>query len=193
MVRESNELTLRWTDDGPAFSFDAGAVCLELLTTGGAREFPWFEILRTPEDLAAWLGTCRLRLDDARVADDDVPAARQLRKAVWTAAAAAIDGRPLPRPSIAIINELAAPAPPIPLLAGGQRSWAIAATGAQALSAIARDAIDLFGGPYAARIRECASDNCALVFVDLSRPGRRRWCSMDRCGNRAKQRTRHAR
>jgi predicted RNA-binding Zn ribbon-like protein len=24
------------------------------------------------------------------------------------------------------------------------------------------------------------------MFIDHSRPGRRRWCSMERCGNRAK-------
>lgn len=183
---------LRWTDESVAFAFDAGAVCLELLTTGGSRHHPWYETLRAPEDLRAWLTICRLHID-TRVADDDMPAARQLRSAIWAAALAKIAGRPLPRLSIAMINELAAPAPPTPLLAGERRSWAIAATGAQALSAIARDAIDIFGGPYAERVRECASDNCALVFVDLSRPGRRRWCSMERCGNRAKQRTRHGR
>lgn len=192
MVRESSDLTLRW-DGRVSFRFDAGAVCLELLTSGGARNYPGYEALRAPEDLARWLATCRLRIEDVRVADDDVPAARQLRAAVWAATLATIDGRPLPRPSVAMINELAAPAPPTPLLVGDRRGWAIDVTGAQALSAIARDAIDLFGGGYAARVRECASDNCSLVFVDLSRPGQRRWCSMDRCGNRAKQRARHAR
>ncbi|HEU5470322.1 MAG TPA: CGNR zinc finger domain-containing protein [Actinophytocola sp.] len=29
--------------------------------------------------------------------------------------------------------------------------------------------------------------------VEQSRPGHRRWCSMERCGNRAEQRTRYAR
>jgi predicted RNA-binding Zn ribbon-like protein len=192
MVRESTELILSW-DGRTTFSFDAGALCLELLTTGGARRYPQYETLRSPEDLAGWLARCRLRIGDVRVADDDVPAARQLRAAVWAAALATIAGRGLPRPSVAMINELAAPAPPTPLLVADRRSWAIAATGAQTLSAIARDAIDLFGGGHAARVRECASDNCSLVFVDLSRPGQRRWCSMDRCGNRAKQRARHAR
>ncbi|HEY3015336.1 MAG TPA: CGNR zinc finger domain-containing protein, partial [Nocardioides sp.] len=55
-----------------------------------------------------------------------------------------------------------------------------------ALATIARDAVDLFGSRAAARIRVCASHDCGLVFVDTSRPGARRWCSMERCGNRAK-------
>jgi predicted RNA-binding Zn ribbon-like protein len=62
-------------------------------------------------------------------------------------------------------------------------------TAAQALSTLARDAIDLFTGPLADRIRQCNGRRCSLLFVDASRPGKRRWCSMQRCGNLHKQRT----
>jgi predicted RNA-binding Zn ribbon-like protein len=188
MVSESSELTLQWDSGGAVFHFDAGAVCLELLTTGGAADHPGFESLRSPENLTDWLATCRLRID-ATARAGDVTAAHDLRGAIWTASLAVIDGKPLPRRAVATINEVAASAPPVPVLAGDRWSWA-ASTGTQALSAIARDAVELFGGPYAHRIRQCASGNCALVFVDLSRPGQRRWCAMERCGNRAKQRTR---
>lgn len=61
-----------------------------------------------------------------------------------------------------------------------------------ALSVLARDAIDLFGGPLARRVRVCAAEDCGLLFVDASRPGRRRWCSMQRCGNLAKVRKHRA-
>ncbi|WP_424213753.1 CGNR zinc finger domain-containing protein [Streptomyces sp. BI20] len=36
------------------------------------------------------------------------------------------------------------------------------------------------------RIRGCASESCVLHFLDTSRNGTRRWCSMAVCGNRAK-------
>jgi predicted RNA-binding Zn ribbon-like protein len=36
------------------------------------------------------------------------------------------------------------------------------------------------------RIRICANDTCRWVFYDTSRTGRRRWCDMATCGNRAK-------
>ncbi len=36
------------------------------------------------------------------------------------------------------------------------------------------------------RIRGCAHESCTLWFLDVSKAGRRRWCSMDQCGNRAK-------
>ena len=66
-------------------------------------------------------------------------------------------------------------------------------TAAAALATLARDAVDLFGGRLAARIRVCAAEDCGLLFVDASRPGRRRWCSMERCGNLAKVRGHRAR
>ena len=67
------------------------------------------------------------------------------------------------------------------------------ARAAQALSTLAREMIELLSGPLSGRIRECASDDCPLVFVDSSRPGARRWCAMERCGNRRKLRALRAR
>ncbi|PWS45627.1 zf-CGNR multi-domain protein, partial [Streptomyces sp. ZEA17I] len=80
------------------------------------------------------------------------------------------------------------------LTADGGREWSAAgATGTGLLSTVARDAVDLFTGAYAHRIRTCGGDGCRLLFVDTSRPGRRRWCSMERCGNRHKVRAHRAR
>lgn len=36
------------------------------------------------------------------------------------------------------------------------------------------------------RVRTCDHDGCSLWFVDTSKAGRRRWCSMQACGNRTK-------
>ncbi|MEV7022896.1 CGNR zinc finger domain-containing protein [Kitasatospora sp. NPDC093558] len=36
------------------------------------------------------------------------------------------------------------------------------------------------------RVRQCAHDACILHFFDASQNGRRRWCRMAVCGNRAK-------
>jgi predicted RNA-binding Zn ribbon-like protein len=41
-------------------------------------------------------------------------------------------------------------------------------------------------GEDADRIKVCANDTCRWVFYDSSRTGRRRWCDMATCGNRAK-------
>jgi predicted RNA-binding Zn ribbon-like protein len=36
------------------------------------------------------------------------------------------------------------------------------------------------------RVRRCADPRCPRVFFDSTRNGRRRWCDMATCGNRAK-------
>jgi predicted RNA-binding Zn ribbon-like protein len=36
------------------------------------------------------------------------------------------------------------------------------------------------------RVRRCADDRCPRVFFDRTKNGRRRWCDMATCGNRAK-------
>lgn len=36
------------------------------------------------------------------------------------------------------------------------------------------------------RIRKCAASACGTLFLDVSKTGRRRWCSMANCGNRNK-------
>ncbi|MFI1583535.1 CGNR zinc finger domain-containing protein [Embleya sp. NPDC020630] len=43
------------------------------------------------------------------------------------------------------------------------------------------------------RIRRCANPECTLWFADISKNGRRRWCSMAECGNRAKARAHYTR
>ena len=36
------------------------------------------------------------------------------------------------------------------------------------------------------RVRKCANPECVLWFLDTSKNGSRRWCSMEACGNRTK-------
>jgi predicted RNA-binding Zn ribbon-like protein len=42
-------------------------------------------------------------------------------------------------------------------------------------------------------VRRCANPECVLLFLDVSKTGRRRWCDMATCGNRAKAAAHYAR
>lgn len=53
---------------------------------------------------------------------------------------------------------------------------------------VARDAAELLVSAEWRRVAECADDECGWLFVDSSKSGRRRWCDMRDCGNRAKVR-----
>jgi predicted RNA-binding Zn ribbon-like protein len=54
---------------------------------------------------------------------------------------------------------------------------------------IVRSATELLTSDRRDRVRECEGANgCGWLFVDTSKSGRRRWCDMRVCGNRAKAR-----
>ena len=55
-----------------------------------------------------------------------------------------------------------------------------------ALTPIAHSAVEMLSAVDRRRLRPCAAPDCRRWFVDTSRGGRRRWCSMARCGNRRK-------
>jgi predicted RNA-binding Zn ribbon-like protein len=54
------------------------------------------------------------------------------------------------------------------------------------LGSVALEAAQLLTTVTPSRLRVCASPDCGTWFVDTSKGGRRRWCSMSGCGNRAK-------
>jgi predicted RNA-binding Zn ribbon-like protein len=201
--------------------FRTGRPCLDLVHTGGEGALVRWEIVHSPADLgrllAVILGLPALPADDADLAamrplraavtriayglalaaehspaDDDL-VAHPLRAEIVRIASAVASGT-MPHPAdIGVVNKVAARPPLVRALRPEGGTTVVAPTVAAALATLARDAVDLFGGPLAHRIRICAADNCGLLFVDASRPGKRRWCSMERCGNRAKIRTHRAR
>jgi predicted RNA-binding Zn ribbon-like protein len=59
---------------------------------------------------------------------------------------------------------------------------------------ITQSAVDLLTSPRVGRVKMCASpDGCGWLFLDTSKNGSRRWCSMEVCGSRAKMRRLYAR
>jgi predicted RNA-binding Zn ribbon-like protein len=181
---------------GGSFRYDAGAVCLDFAHTGGEGRYAVFETLHEPADLSEWLAQPPLTaVMTVPVTTRELAAAKALRQAIWDAAHARAARRPLATGAMATINRAAAAAPLVPELAAGATTagWAPPVRATQALSTLAREMIELLSGPLSGRIRECGSDDCPLVFVDSSRPGARRWCAMERCGNRHKLRAFRAR
>jgi predicted RNA-binding Zn ribbon-like protein len=56
----------------------------------------------------------------------------------------------------------------------------------EALAAVAAPIVEELGSGRPDRFRTCASETCRWAFYDASPTGRRRWCDMKTCGNRAK-------
>jgi predicted RNA-binding Zn ribbon-like protein len=180
--------TLPWTrvtgQYGDVFSFLSGRVCLDLTTTLQVRhrERP-VETLTTPADVRAWVEQAGLTGPPA-VDQAGLARTRALREAVHRLCRAALTGAVPEARDVSLLNATAALPPLVPRLADGT----VRHEGdlGQVLSTVARDAIDLLTGPYAGRIRECAHPDCSRLYLDASHAGRRRWCGMTACGNRAK-------
>ena len=191
---QSSKTTGQWfrSGDGHQWWFDSGALSLDFAYSGAMGDNPEWEDLNSPDDLSSWLEG---RFPDLLTAatDRDLTDAAALRSAIARSAMAASREEPPAADDVDIINLFAATPDIPPALAGGSRQAGRAkARPGQALSAMAREAVELFTPEQRARIRLCAADDCGLVFYDESRSNNRRWCSMKRCGNRAKVRTHRA-
>lgn len=58
----------------------------------------------------------------------------------------------------------------------------------EVLAPVLWSAADLLLALHRLRLRACANPKCRWLFLDDSKAGSRRWCSMSSCGNRAKVR-----
>ena len=176
----------------PDFAFIAGTPALCLVDTVGDRENTATDRLRDPADLDAWMAAAGLGVDGAQPASlDDLLRTRDLREAIYRCGLAIIDDAPFDPTDTRCINRHAQQPPLRPQIEGGAVALHADRPIEAALSTLAADAIATITGPARRRIRICPE--CAMMFVDTSRPGKRRWCSSATgCGNRAKVRRHRA-
>lgn len=119
-------------------------------------------------------------------------ATRALRGAIRGVLEARVAGQPPPGDAVSAINAAAAAAPTAPqLVVSGaalaqEERWQASAAehGATVLAVVARSAIDVLTSDLGTRLRRCANPTCSMLFVADS--PRRRWCTPNICGNRAR-------
>lgn len=179
------------------FRFTSGRLSLAFCATVGERWRRSFERLRTPADLGRWLAQAGLADAPVAVTDAQLQAARGLREAVYRLVRAAMAGDPGVDADREVVNEHARRRPVCAQIGpdGRARLWTGGDVVSAGLATVARDAVDLLTGGAVERVRECDAPDCALLFWDTSRPGRRRWCADGACGSRARSaayRARHA-
>jgi predicted RNA-binding Zn ribbon-like protein len=191
---QSSTPTGQWfrTSDDREWWFDSGATVLDFAYTGAMGDNPAWETMHSADNLATWLDRRFAGVGDA-VSERELTDGLALRAAIARMATAASRDEEPSADDVDIVNLFAATPDIPPVLAGGSRqAGRTRARAGQALSAMAREAVELFAVEQRERIRLCADPTCGLVFYDESRSNNRRWCSMKRCGNRAKVRTHRA-
>ncbi|OXM74181.1 MULTISPECIES: CGNR zinc finger domain-containing protein [Amycolatopsis] len=170
--------------------FDGGRPCVDLVNTLRDRHRGGRELLTSPSALVEWLVLAGLLPRPEPASPEALEAAIALREAVDRVTRG--EGRPV---DVLRLNRHAreAPVPQLRIDGDGVPRRRLDARDPVegALGALAVDAIDLAASD--ADVRICAYDDCGLRFADTSPKRNRQWCSMSRCGNRAKARAHYAR
>jgi len=122
-----------------------------------------------------------------------------LREAIYGVFRAIADGREPPPDAMLALNAALLRAPNRLGIErqGGSFAWRIPHTSepsaAALLGPIVWSGTELLLGSRLPRVRHCANERCLWLFLDDSKGGTRRWCSMSACGNRAKAHRHYAR
>ncbi|WP_210408331.1 CGNR zinc finger domain-containing protein [Allokutzneria sp. NRRL B-24872] len=174
--------------------WDGGRASVDLVNTLRDRKIGCRELLDDTDALAEWLRLAKLT-EHGDVTAEHLVAIRELREVVDRV----LRGE-LADADIAALNTWAArhhqPPPQVRLTPRRELTAHVLTPEdpvASALGAVAVDAIELLLEARPPTIRICAAETCGLRFVDRSPARNRQWCSMARCGNRAKARQHYAR
>ena len=121
---------------------------------------------------------------------DDLERVRIVRDALREVVDAVVEDRRPAREAMDLVNAAltSGPAPRVELDGTSVRIGHSHAASAvdDALAALAAPIVGELASGRPDRFRTCANDTCRWSFYDASPTGRRRWCDMKTCGNRAK-------
>ncbi|HEY6983099.1 CGNR zinc finger domain-containing protein [Reyranella sp.] len=169
-------------------------LCLEFANTRYWRgQATPTETLNGPQDVIEWATAKAGTKAEKGLPARDFERALALRETIYRLFDAQAQAKPAPTRDLAVLNEALAAAPARASLKRTRNGyeWEVDVRLGSAVGLLAPvlwSAGDLLAGPRLDRVRRCANPECGWLFLDDSRAGKRRWCSMSACGNRAKAR-----
>lgn len=166
--------------------FVGGLRCLDLVSTVAERHRAAEEKLSTPHDLAHWCLAAGLLTTAPEISAEQLASATTLREAIFRLLTAIRHGEPLQEDDLLVLNRCAAVPPPLVSISAKDRTISRTGSLESVLSMLARECLELLGGPDLVLLSWCADENCTRPFLDKSHGRRRRWCGMKGCGDRAK-------
>jgi predicted RNA-binding Zn ribbon-like protein len=188
-----------------------GHHCLDLANTlDNRRTAAPTELLTGYDDLLAWgrqAGTVTAREAALLAAHAEARPARaarvlarvrSVREDIFAVFSAVARNAVPPGRSVAALNQALADTLPARRLIRRGRDWTWAWRVAEppALGRVIWPALvsaaELLTSEDRLRVRECAGEACAWLFLDRSKSRTRRWCDMTVCGNRSKVRRHRA-
>ena len=172
-----------------------GRLVIDLLNTVGARDGARVELLDNPEDLPVWADVAGVPYarDIGIRSEAELDELRTFREVLREGLLRWREGDPASPELIARLNrELARDPRHVSLrMHDGALGTEMVSTGDpldRLYADVAASLAMMLGRDDRSRYRSCANDTCPFTFYDDSKPGTRRWCSMELCGGRAKAR-----
>ena len=176
----------------PGYRFVAKNLALDFVNTVGNRlaSKKHKEHLRTKSDLSEWIR--RAGLDDGGRDSTRLSDALALREALYRILRVQLRGTAPRKQDIDLLNTF------IRCSRAGwglqykgpqwRWRWANAGKVSYPLARIIESAVDLLTSKNLPLLHQCSDEQCGWLFLDRSQGHRRKWCSMQDCGNRAKAR-----
>ena len=179
--------------------FRGGHVALDFVNTAEGRGQPNpGDALRTVDDLRKW-GERRgvTAADAADAADDELHAALEARELLYRLFLGQVRGHHAAAADLAALERLASSAYQVAHLeqaTDGRLSWGWDRAQLSTVRyVVVTSALDLLSQSPTDRLKQCPGDDCGWFFLDSTRRGNRRWCSMSECGQEAKTARRRGR
>jgi predicted RNA-binding Zn ribbon-like protein len=180
-------------------SFIGGHVALDFVNTAEERGDPEAgDALRVPADLRLWGQRYGLLSSSAVSAEDRVEFRRAIdaRELLYALFLLRVRGG---EPTRVDLDGLAALIPPAFRAASlepstdGHLAWRWSSSQLSSIRHTAvTAAVDLLARTPAVRLKQCPGQHCGWLFIDTTKRGNRRWCSMSECGQDAKTARRRA-
>jgi len=173
--------------------FIAGHVALDFVNTAEERGHPDSgDVLRAPADLVLWGRRYDLLARSIRSSDDrgELRRAIAARELLYDLLSDRVHDRDASGADLQRLASLAAEAYRAAILepaSDGQLAWRWSAFELATIRHVAvTAAVDLLSSQSLAALKQCPGDHCGWFFLDTTKRGNRRWCSMSECGQDAK-------
>lgn len=164
--------------------FLGGALWIDLLNTQPVIGGQALDLIGGEGPLQAW---ARLAgLEAGGPSSGDVVTTQSLRDALRPVFDDLSKGLPVRTDAVAAVNAVLAAVTVTRRLEEGRLVEAENLRTGAVAAAAALDFARFLPDHEPARLRHCANPACTMVFYDRGKNNRRRWCSMQACGNRAK-------
>jgi len=173
------------------FQFVANDLALDFVNTRIRAGTQIHDLIATPARLSLWLQEVGLDCPLDNWTDKDFKELYELRDVLTHTSWAAIEGSEVDRDAIRLINNHLLNHRSDLNLSKNEHGFHVTKrdvplSSTDLLGLLAYITAQMLSSTDSKRLKNCAHADCILVFKDISKSGRRRWCSMETCGNRSK-------